>query len=62
MAKVCTLCGKRPNTAFAVSHSNRHTKRRQMPNLQRMRILVEGWPCRTYVCSKCLKAGLVRKA
>jgi large subunit ribosomal protein L28 len=33
MAKVCDLTGKKPITGNHVSHSNRKTKRRFMPNL-----------------------------
>ena len=38
------------------------TKRRFDPNLQRVRILVEGTPRRAYVCTRCLKSGKVQKA
>ena len=38
------------------------TKRRFNPNLQRVRILVNGVARRTYVCARCLKAGKVEKA
>lgn len=38
------------------------TKRRFNPNLQRVRILVDGVPRRSYVCARCLKAGKVQKA
>lgn len=34
MSKVCQLTGKRPLSGHHVSHSNRKTKRRFMPNLQ----------------------------
>lgn len=34
MARVCDLTGKKPLVGNNVSHSNRHTKRRQLPNLQ----------------------------
>ena len=37
MARVCTLTGKRPNVANKVSHSNRKSKKRQLPNLQKKR-------------------------
>ena len=40
----------------------RATKRRFDPNLQKVRILVEGAPRRVYVCTRCLKAGKVTKA
>jgi len=38
------------------------TKRRFNPNLQRVRILVDGTPRRTYVCTRCLKGDKVEKA
>ncbi|MEZ4321060.1 MAG: 50S ribosomal protein L28 [Myxococcota bacterium] len=37
MARVCTFSGKRPNVANKVSHSNRKSKKRQLPNLQKKR-------------------------
>ena len=38
------------------------TKRRFNPNLQRVRILLQGKATRAYVCTRCLKAGKVVKA
>jgi large subunit ribosomal protein L28 len=61
MSRVCVSCGKRPATGNNRSHSNRATKRRFMPNLQRVRILVEGHPASAYVCTRCLKSGRVQK-
>lgn len=37
------------------------TKRRFNPNLQKVRIEVDGAPRREYVCTRCLKAGKVAK-
>jgi large subunit ribosomal protein L28 len=39
MSKVCQLTGKKPLTGNNVSHSKVKTKRRQMPNLQKRRLL-----------------------
>ncbi len=39
MSKVCQVTGKSPLTGNNVSHSKRRTKRRQMPNLQKKRLL-----------------------
>lgn len=41
MARVCALTGKRPNVAHKVSHSNRKSKKRQLPNLQKRRVWFE---------------------
>jgi large subunit ribosomal protein L28 len=62
MSRKCFVCGKKPRTGMAVSHSMRHTKRKWYPNLQSVRILVEGKKRKEYVCTKCLKAGKVKKA
>ena len=62
MSKVCTTCGKAPVVGHNVSHSHRVTKRRFAPNLQRVRILVDGRPQNAYVCTRCLKSGKVTKA
>ncbi|MCB0521706.1 MAG: 50S ribosomal protein L28 [Lewinellaceae bacterium] len=40
MSRVCELTGKRPITGNRVSHSNRKTKRRFLPNLQKKRFYI----------------------
>ena len=45
-----------------VSHSHRRTSRRWNPNIQRVRVMVNGAPRRMNVCAKCLKAGKVNRA
>ncbi|MGZ4400924.1 MAG: 50S ribosomal protein L28 [Gaiellaceae bacterium] len=62
MSKVCALCGKGPAFGHNRSHSMVATKRRFNPNLQRVRMLVDGVPRRAYVCTRCLKSGKVQKA
>lgn len=59
MAAVCDVCGKTPFFGMQVSHSHRRSKRRWDPNIQRVRVLVNGAPRRLNVCTKCLKAGKV---
>ena len=39
MGKICKVTGKTPLTGNNVSHSKRRTKMRQMPNLQKKRLL-----------------------
>lgn len=41
MSRVCQVTGKRPATGNNVSHSNRKTKRRFLPNLHSHRFWVE---------------------
>jgi large subunit ribosomal protein L28 len=62
MSKVCSLCGRHPSFGNNRSHSMVATRRRFDPNLQKMRILIDGVAQRAYVCTRCLKAGKVSKA
>jgi len=62
MANFCYVCNKGPATGNRVSNANNRTKRRFMPNLQRVRVLENGRRFRVRVCTRCLKAGKVRKA
>jgi large subunit ribosomal protein L28 len=62
MAKVCVICGKGPSFGNNRSHSMVATKRRFEPNLQRVRVLLDGVARRVNVCTRCLKAGKVQKA
>ena len=62
MAKVCHSCGKGPAFGNSRSHSMVATKRRFDPNLQHVRIIVDGQPQAAYVCTRCLKSGRVQKA
>jgi large subunit ribosomal protein L28 len=38
------------------------TRRRFNPNLQRVRVMLDGTAKRAYVCTRCLKGGKVQKA
>ncbi len=61
MARRCDICGKGPMVGYNVSHANNRTKRRWLPNLQKVRAYVNGRVVRLKVCTKCLKKGLVVK-
>jgi large subunit ribosomal protein L28 len=62
MAAVCDICGRHPGTGMKVSHSHRRSRRRWLPNIQKVRALVDGRPRRVHVCTKCIKAGKVVRA
>ncbi len=62
MAAVCEVCGKKPSWGNNVSHSERKTRRRWLPNIQKVRAIVDGSPKRLYVCTGCIKSGKVVKA
>jgi large subunit ribosomal protein L28 len=61
MSRQCEICGKKPQTGNNVSHAHNLTRRRWLPNLQRVRALVNGVPKRLRVCTSCLQAGKVTK-
>jgi len=54
MAK-CEICGKSPQFGQNVSHSKRATKRQYKPNVQRMRVEVDGQVRRMHLCTRCLR-------
>jgi len=62
MAAVCEICGKKPGFGNSVSHSNRKTRRRWNPNIQRVRAVSGGGGTRRlHACTGCIKAGKVQK-
>ncbi len=62
MAKICVVCSKAKTTGFQISHSNIKTKRRWRPNIQRIKIMLNGSPRRVNVCTRCIKAGRIERA
>ncbi|HZU73268.1 MAG TPA: 50S ribosomal protein L28 [Acidimicrobiales bacterium] len=71
MGAVCEICGKRPRFGKRVSRLGKgamhrrikaRTSRRFDPNIQRVRVLVNGGTRRMDVCTRCIHAGRVQKA
>ena len=62
MSYKCDVCGKRPMFGHSISHAHNVTRRKFVPNLHRVRVRVDGRVKRMRVCTRCLKAGKVRKA
>lgn len=75
MFKKCILCGKGPVAGKIIVRKGlakkkggtgkkivRATKRTFLPNIQKMRIMINGKPTRAYVCTKCIKKGKILKA
>jgi len=58
----CAVCGKQRVIGNNVSHANNKTKRLIMPNLQRMRVITGKGIKRLYVCTRCIRSGMVKKA
>lgn len=58
----CQVCGKKRVVGNNVSHANNKSKRLVFPNLQKTRVVLNGRTQRVYVCTRCLRSGLVEKA
>ena len=61
MARVCYVTGRRTTSGQNRSHAMNKTKRTYKPNLQKVRIMVNGSPKKVYVSAKALKSGLVER-
>ena len=62
MGKFCEVCAKGSMSGHNVSHSNRKTNRISAPNVQRVRVVVDGQAKRLNVCTRCLRSGNVQRA
>jgi large subunit ribosomal protein L28 len=75
MSKSCEKCGKTTQVGNRIVrhglakkkggiglHTTGITRRRFMPNLQKVQILDKGTVRRCTICAQCLKNGLVQKA
>lgn len=75
MARVCEICGKGPVTGNTIVrhglekkkggiglHITGITRRRFLPNLQRIRVSENGSVLRRRVCTSCIKGGKIAKA
>ena len=74
MAQVCDICSKGPIKARKITRRGKSKKsggiglnvtgvhtRRQMPNLQVIRVVLNGTPKRLLVCTRCIRSGKVQK-
>ncbi len=61
MARFCQYCEKGPVTGHQVSHSNIKTKTRWLPNLKRMKAVINGDTQTVRVCTRCIRSGVVTR-
>ena len=61
MARQCAICQKKTVTGRSISHAHNVTSRTWVPNLQRVRAVVDGTTRRIWVCTRCLRSGKVQK-
>ncbi|MCL2766586.1 MAG: 50S ribosomal protein L28 [Peptococcaceae bacterium] len=62
MSRKCSVCGKGISTGIKLSHSHIRTKRIWVPNLQKVKAIVNGTPRKVLVCTRCLRSGKVQRA
>ena len=62
MARRCEICDKGPVVGRKVSHAHNVSSRRFEPNLQRVRVSVNGGTKHVRVCTRCLRSQKVVKA
>ena len=53
----CEICGKGVSYGHNVSHSNRKTPRRWVPNIQKTTIFVAGNVTRVQACTRCIRTA-----
>ena len=61
MSRVCDVCGKRPLVGNHRSHAMNATKRRFYPNLQKIKVEINGKVKRIKVCNSCMRSNKVTK-
>lgn len=61
MSRKCTVCGKGPTVGNTVSHAHNTSRRRWLPNLQKIKFQ-DGNKVRSgYVCTSCIRSGKLTK-
>ena len=61
MSRTCDVCGKGIQFGNQISHAHNVSRRVWNPNLQRVRVIIDGKPVRLRVCTRCLRSGAVQK-
>ncbi|MDR0846252.1 MAG: 50S ribosomal protein L28 [Lactobacillales bacterium] len=61
MAKVCYITGRKTSSGQNRSHALNATKRTVKPNLQKVRVLIDGKPKKVWVSARALKSGKVER-
>lgn len=75
MSKICQICGKSRTSGGSITrrglpkkkggigmHVVKNVKRTFRPNLQRVRIAVDGGVRHALVCTACIRSGKIQKA
>lgn len=62
MSRKCEICNKGVMFGIQSSHSNRKSNRTWVPNIRRVKAIVNGTPKTIHVCTRCLRSGKVQRA
>ncbi|WP_024787285.1 MULTISPECIES: 50S ribosomal protein L28 [unclassified Lebetimonas] len=55
MARKCEICGKGPQFGNRVSHSNKKIRHKFDPNIQNVKIEINGVRRKVKICTSCLR-------
>ena len=58
----CSVCGKGAHFGIKVSHSHRRTNKKWSSNVKSIRVKTNGGAKKMYVCTSCMRSGLVERA
>ena len=61
MAKVCYFTGRKTASGNNRSQAMNATKRTVKPNLQKVRVMIDGKPKKVWVSTRALKSGKVER-
>ena len=61
MAK-CDICSKDVHFGIKVSHSHRRSNKMWKANVKSVKVKTNGGAQKMYVCTSCLRSGLVERA
>ena len=61
MAK-CAICEKAAHFGIKLSHSHRRSNKMWKYNIKKVKVNDNGTPKKLYVCTSCLRSGLVERA
>jgi large subunit ribosomal protein L28 len=61
MSRKCEICGKGAQNGNNVSHSNIKSKTTWLPNLQKVKAVVNGSIKKVNACTRCIRSGKVDK-
>ncbi|HBK86406.1 MAG TPA: 50S ribosomal protein L28 [Firmicutes bacterium] len=62
MSSRCDICGKSRAVGHRISKSDNRVKRVWLPNIQRIRINLDGTTVRKNVCTTCIRSGRITRA